>query len=97
MHGTESKLRLFDCAVQLEMGVGRIQMNFIHLLSTEAVQHITVHCLNTPVWAAGPGLLPMSGAVSFRAWTGEKIHAGDLLEPLVARDDCWVSNTAPPN
>lgn len=79
--------------VQLEMGVGRIQMNFIHLLSTEAVQHITVHCLNTPVWAAGPGLLPTSRAVSFQAWTGEKIQAGDLLEPLVARDDCWVGTT----
>lgn len=74
------------------MGVGRIQMNFIHLLSTEAVQHITIHCLNTPVWAAGPGLLPGSRAVSFRAWTGEKIRAGDLLEPFVVRDDCWVSS-----
>lgn len=74
------------------MGVGRIQMNFIHLLSTEAVQHITIHCLNTAVWAAGPGLLPGSRAVSFRTWTGEKIQAGDLLEPLVVRDDCWVSS-----
>lgn len=76
------------------MGVGRIQMNFIHLLSTEAVQHVTVHCLNAPVWAAEPGRLPTSRAVSFRAWTGEKIQAGDLLEPLVARDDCWVGTAA---
>lgn len=79
--------------MQLEVGVGRIQMNFIHLLSTEAVQHITIHCLNAPVWAAEPGRLPTSRAVSFRAWTGEKIQAGDLLEPLVARDDCWVGTT----
>lgn len=70
--------------------MGRIQMNFIHLLSTEAVQHITVHCLNTPVWAAGPSLQPSTRAVSFKAWTGERIQAGDLLEPLVPRDDCWV-------
>lgn len=76
------------------MGVGRIQMNFIHLLSTEAVQHVTVHCLNAPVWAAEPGQLPTSRAVSFRAWTGEKIQAGDLLEPLVARDDCWVGTAS---
>uniref|UniRef100_A0A8C4F0K8 Collagen, type XXVII, alpha 1b n=1 Tax=Dicentrarchus labrax TaxID=13489 RepID=A0A8C4F0K8_DICLA len=77
---------------KLEMGVGRIQMNFIHLLSTEAVQHITIHCLNTPVWAAGPSLQPSSSAVSFKAWTGEKIQAGDLLEPLIPRDDCWIKD-----
>lgn len=78
-------------ASQLEIGVGRIQMNFIHLLSTEAVQHIIIHCLNTPIWAAGPSLQPSTRAVSFKAWTGEKIQAGDLLEPLIPRDDCWVS------
>lgn len=72
------------------MGVDCIQMNFIHLLSAEAVQHITIHCLNTPVWAAGPSLQPSSRAVSFKAWTGERIQAGDLLEPLITRDDCWV-------
>lgn len=65
-------------------------MNFIHLLSTEAVQHITIQCLNTPVWAEGPSLQPSDKAVSFRAWTGERIQAGDLLEPLIPRDDCWV-------
>lgn len=70
--------------------MGRIQMNFIHLLSTEAVQHITVHCLNTPVWAEGPSLTPSTQAVSFKAWTGEKIQAGDLLEPLIPKDECWV-------
>lgn len=77
---------------KLEMGVGRIQMNFIHLLSTEAVQHIIIHCLNMPVWAAGPSLQPSSRAVSFRAWTGERIRAGDLLEPLIPRDDCWIKD-----
>lgn len=74
----------------MEIDVGRIQMNFIHLLSTEAVQHITIHCLNTPVWAEGASLHPSDKAVSFKAWTGEKIQAGDLLEPLIPRDDCWV-------
>uniref|UniRef100_A0A3P8SPK1 Collagen, type XXVII, alpha 1b n=1 Tax=Amphiprion percula TaxID=161767 RepID=A0A3P8SPK1_AMPPE len=77
---------------KLEIGVGRIQMNFIHLLSTEAVQHIIIHCLNTSVWAAGPSLQPSSRAVSFKAWTGEKIRAGDLLEPLIPRDDCWIKD-----
>uniref|UniRef100_A0A674MA63 Collagen, type XXVII, alpha 1b n=1 Tax=Takifugu rubripes TaxID=31033 RepID=A0A674MA63_TAKRU len=75
---------------KMEIDVGRIQMNFIHLLSTEAVQHITIHCLNTPVWAEGASLQPSDKAVSFRAWTGERIQAGDLLEPLIPRDDCWM-------
>ncbi|MEQ2234426.1 hypothetical protein ILYODFUR_031737, partial [Ilyodon furcidens] len=73
----------------LEVGVGRIQMNFIHLLSTEAVQHIIIHCLNVSVWAEGPTQQPSSNSVSFKAWSGEKIQPGDLLEPLIPRDDCW--------
>uniref|UniRef100_A0A668SQ98 Fibrillar collagen NC1 domain-containing protein n=2 Tax=Oreochromis aureus TaxID=47969 RepID=A0A668SQ98_OREAU len=67
-------------------------MNFIHLLSTEAVQHIIIHCLNMSVWAAGPSLQRSSTAVSFKAWTGQRIGAGDLVEPLVPRDDCWIKD-----
>lgn len=77
---------------KLEMGVGRIQMNFLHLLSTEAVQHIIIHCLNMPVWATGPSLLLSTHTVSFKTWTGERIQAGDLLEPIVPRDDCWIKD-----
>ncbi|KAM6965398.1 collagen alpha-1(XXVII) chain B [Aplochiton taeniatus] len=77
---------------KLEMGVGRIQMNFLHLLSSEATQHITVHCLNSPVWASGPSLAFLPRAVSFKTWRGETIQAGDLLEPLVLRDDCWIKD-----
>uniref|UniRef100_A0A3Q2PYB8 Collagen, type XXVII, alpha 1b n=1 Tax=Fundulus heteroclitus TaxID=8078 RepID=A0A3Q2PYB8_FUNHE len=77
---------------KLEIGVGRIQMNFIHLLSTEAVQHIIIHCLNASVWAAGPTKQPSSDSVSFKAWSGEKIHPGDLLEPLIPKDDCWIKD-----
>lgn len=77
---------------KLEFGVGRIQMNFIHLLSTQAVQRITIHCLNTPVWAAGASLRPTASAVIFKAWNGEKIRAGDLLEPLVPLDECWIKD-----
>ena len=72
------------------MGVGRIQMNFLHLLSSSATQHLTVHCLNTPVWATGPSLQPSDRAVSFKAWSGDRIQAGDVLEPTVIKDDCWV-------
>uniref|UniRef100_A0A3P9NFG7 Fibrillar collagen NC1 domain-containing protein n=2 Tax=Poecilia reticulata TaxID=8081 RepID=A0A3P9NFG7_POERE len=65
-------------------------MNFIHLLSTEAVQHIIIHCLNASVWAEGPTQQPSPRSVSFKAWTGEDIQAGDLLEPQIPRDDCCI-------
>uniref|UniRef100_A0A3B4BAQ2 Fibrillar collagen NC1 domain-containing protein n=1 Tax=Periophthalmus magnuspinnatus TaxID=409849 RepID=A0A3B4BAQ2_9GOBI len=64
-------------------------MNFIHLLSSEAVQHIIIHCLNMSVWSTGPSAQPSD--VTFTTWTGQKIQAGDLLQPLVPRDDCGVS------
>ena len=74
--------------------MGRIQMNFLHLLTSEAWQRVTVRCLDTPVWATGPSLQPSSRALGFRAWNGEVIQAGDLLEPQVTRDDCWVRRLA---
>uniref|UniRef100_A0A3B3HAI3 Fibrillar collagen NC1 domain-containing protein n=2 Tax=Oryzias latipes TaxID=8090 RepID=A0A3B3HAI3_ORYLA len=64
-------------------------MNFIQLLSTEAVQHITIHCLNAPVWTAGASLQPLSRTLGFQSWSGERIQEGDLLEPRVPTDDCW--------
>ncbi|KAJ0019895.1 hypothetical protein NQD34_007464 [Periophthalmus magnuspinnatus] len=77
-------------ASKLEMNVGRIQMNFIHLLSSEAVQHIIIHCLNMSVWSTGPSAQPSD--VTFTTWTGQKIQAGDLLQPLVPRDDCGIKD-----
>ncbi|CDQ67944.1 unnamed protein product [Oncorhynchus mykiss] len=74
---------------KLEIGVGRIQINFLHLLSSEAVQHVTIHCLNVPVWANSSSLEPSPTAVRFKAWSGDMIQAGGLLEPHVVRDDCW--------
>uniref|UniRef100_A0A3B3BX37 Fibrillar collagen NC1 domain-containing protein n=2 Tax=Oryzias melastigma TaxID=30732 RepID=A0A3B3BX37_ORYME len=67
-------------------------MNFLHLLSTEAVQHITIHCLNAPLWAAGASLRRLSRTVGFRSWTGERIREGGPLEPLVPTDDCWIKD-----
>lgn len=77
---------------KLEMGVSRIQINFLHLLSSEALQQVTIHCLNTPVWGTDPSLHPSSYSLGFRAWNGELFQAGDLLEPHVTRDDCWIKD-----
>ena len=72
------------------MSVGRVQMNFLHLLSSEAVQHVTIHCLNISIWRSSPDLPPSQEAVRFRAWSGEMIEVGGDLEPYVLEDSCWV-------
>ena len=40
---------------QVEFAISRVQMNFLHLLSSEVTQQITIHCLNMTVWQEGRG------------------------------------------
>lgn len=65
-------------------------MNFLRLLSSEVVQHITIHCLNTSVWREGSSEKPLEKAVRFKAWNGQMFEAGGQLRPEVAADDCKV-------
>lgn len=65
-------------------------MNFLHLLSSEAVQHVIIHCLNVSVWRSAEDGLLAQGSVRFKAWTGEVFEAGGELEPDVLEDSCWV-------
>lgn len=65
-------------------------MNFLRLLSSEVVQHITIHCLNTSVWREGSSEQPSEKAVRFRAWNGQVFEASGQLRPEVAADDCKV-------
>lgn len=65
-------------------------MNFLRLLSSEVVQHITIHCLNTSVWREGSSESPSEKAVRFRAWNGQVFEASGQLRPEVAADDCKV-------
>lgn len=71
--------------------VGRVQVNFLHLLSSEAVQHIIVHCLNVPVWRSAEHQSANQGSVRFKAWNGEVFEVGGELEPQVIEDSCWVT------
>uniref|UniRef100_A0A8D0BVG5 Fibrillar collagen NC1 domain-containing protein n=1 Tax=Salvator merianae TaxID=96440 RepID=A0A8D0BVG5_SALMN len=63
-------------------------LNFLHLLSSEAVQNITFHCLNTPVWPEGPS----EATVRFRAWNGQIFDAGGQLRPEVVVNDCEIQD-----
>lgn len=65
-------------------------MNFLRLLSSEVVQHITIHCLNTSVWRDGSSERPSENALRFRAWNGQMFEADGQLRPEVAADDCKV-------
>lgn len=72
------------------MTVGRVQMNFLHLLSSEAEQHIIIHCLNFSVWRSAEHRPAAQGSVKFKAWSGEVFEVGGELEPEVIEDSCWV-------
>lgn len=80
-------------AFQPTVGVGRVQMNFLHLLSSEAVQHIIIHCLNVSVWRSTEDQPAAQGSVKFEAWSGEVFEVGGELEPEVIEDTCWVGPT----
>lgn len=68
-------------------------MNFLHLLSSEVTQHITIHCLNMTVWQEGPGQAPAKRAVRFRAWNGQIFEAGGQFRPEVSMDGCKVTRS----
>lgn len=77
-------------------GVGKVQMKFLHLLSTEASHRITVHCLTDPPYSAADTsstsrLTPMgSSPLRFRGWNGQIFEKDTLLEPHVLQDSCKV-------
>lgn len=77
---------------KLDFDVGRVQMNFLRLLSSEVVQHITIHCLNTSVWREGSSKKPSDKAVRFKAWNGQMFEAEGQLKPEVAADDCKIKD-----
>ncbi|KAL8174473.1 UNVERIFIED_CONTAM: hypothetical protein K2H54_046882 [Gekko kuhli] len=75
-------------ASKLDFDIGRVQMNFLHLLSSEVVQNITFHCLNTPVWQEEP----LEKGVQFKAWNGQMFEAGGQLRPEVVADNCKIQD-----
>uniref|UniRef100_A0AAY4CHS0 Fibrillar collagen NC1 domain-containing protein n=2 Tax=Denticeps clupeoides TaxID=299321 RepID=A0AAY4CHS0_9TELE len=67
-------------------------MNFLHLLSYEAIQHITIHCLNVPVWTTSISKKTSPNSVRFKAWNGQIVEAGGVVAPKILRDDCWLTD-----
>lgn len=81
---------------QMVFGVGKVQMKFLHLLSTEASHSITLHCLSDPPYgttdsfsASGP--IPKENIrLRFRGWNKQMFEKDTLLEPHVVQDECKV-------
>lgn len=91
-HTTASALRQ-----QMVFGVGKVQMKFLHLLSTEASHSITLHCLNDPPYGTADSF-SSSGSMEphenttlrFRGWNKQTFEKDTLLEPHVLQDECKV-------
>lgn len=94
--GGQSEPLTAIASLQVEFAISRVQMNFLHLLSSEVTQHITIHCLNMTVWQEGTGQTPAKQAVRFRAWNGQIFEAGGQFRPEVSMDGCKVTLRAPP-
>lgn len=79
-------------------GVGKVQMKFLHLLSTEATHSITLHCLNDPSYGTTDSFSSAGSTVQenttlqFRGWNKQMFEKDSLLEPHVLQDECKVTS-----
>ena len=73
----------------MTFAIGKVQMKFLHLLSTEAMQSMTVHCLNDPsLGTTAPQT--QRAPLQFKGWNGQIFEMDTLLEPYVLSDECEV-------
>lgn len=83
-------------SLQMVFGIGKVQMKFLHLLSSEASQSIGLHCRrdhsnSTADGFNSPGLKPTeSSNLQFRGWNNQMFETDTLLEPYVLKDECKV-------
>lgn len=83
---------------KMVFGMGKVQMKFLHLLSTEASHSITVHCLSDPPYGTtdsfsttGP-ISKENTQLQFRGWNGQMFEEDTLLEPHVLQDECKIQD-----
>lgn len=95
-----SQLRFCSLPTQMVFGVGKVQMKFLHLLSSEANQSILLHCLNHPPHhppdsIGSTGSAPHENTtLRFHGWNKQTFEKDTLLEPHVLQDDCKVTSQA---
>lgn len=80
----------------MAFGVGKVQMKFLHLLSSEASHSVTLHCLSDPPngttdsFSSMGSILQANATFRFRGWNKQMFEKDTLLEPHVLQDDCKV-------
>ncbi|KAF7660023.1 hypothetical protein LDENG_00290070 [Lucifuga dentata] len=81
---------------KMVFGVGKVQMKFLHLLSTEATHSITVHCLIDPPYGTTDSFSSTSpepyenAKLRFHGWNKQVFEEDTLLEPHVLQDECKI-------
>ncbi|TKS74238.1 Collagen alpha-1(XXIV) chain [Collichthys lucidus] len=83
---------------KMVFGVGKVQMKFLHLLSTEASHSITLHCLNDPPYGttdsfgSARSTVQENTTLQFRGWNKQMFEKDSLLEPHVLQDECKIQD-----
>uniref|UniRef100_A0A8C5GK32 Fibrillar collagen NC1 domain-containing protein n=2 Tax=Gouania willdenowi TaxID=441366 RepID=A0A8C5GK32_GOUWI len=71
-------------------------MKFLHLLSAEGSQTISLHCLRDPPTSDTDGPRTTQAThtdnrqLRFRSWNKQMFEKDTLLEPLVLQDECQI-------
>lgn len=83
-----------EASDKMAFGVDKVQMKFLHLLSTEASHHITLHCRNEPSDGVGSTVStpPEDTNPRFSGWNKQTFEKDTLLEPHVLQDDCKIQD-----
>lgn len=83
---------------KMVFSVGKVQMKFLHLLSTEASQGITLHCLSDPPYSTTDSFSSTAHThtdntrLRFRGWNKQMFEKDTLLEPHVLQDECEIQD-----
>uniref|UniRef100_A0A8C5PSW8 Fibrillar collagen NC1 domain-containing protein n=1 Tax=Leptobrachium leishanense TaxID=445787 RepID=A0A8C5PSW8_9ANUR len=60
-------------------------MNFLHLLSSEATQTITIHCQKSSFTGRDPPIV-------FKGWNGQRFEDNESLDINVVQDECKIQD-----
>uniref|UniRef100_A0A3B3DBU8 Fibrillar collagen NC1 domain-containing protein n=2 Tax=Oryzias melastigma TaxID=30732 RepID=A0A3B3DBU8_ORYME len=67
-------------------------MKFLHLLSNEASQSITLHCLNNAALSFVGTTHREKSRICFHGWNKQTFEKGTPLEPHVLQDECKIQD-----
>ncbi|KAK3547779.1 hypothetical protein QTP86_029937 [Hemibagrus guttatus] len=76
---------------KMEMGVSKVQMKFLHLLSIEATQSISLHCYSESDDSfTSSTSIQTPGNMRFYGWNGQVLERSSMSHHYVLQDHCGV-------